>query len=47
MVKQIFGSCFLSLLVLSILSSPAAASSRKTAALEQKGIEISALRVKI
>jgi hypothetical protein len=47
MVKQIFGSSLLSLLVLSILSSPAVASSRKTAALGQKVIEISALRVKI
>ena len=47
MVKRIFGSCLLSLLVLSILSSPAVASSRKTAALEQKSVEISALRVKI
>jgi hypothetical protein len=35
------------LLVLSILSNPAVASSHKTAALEQKIIEISALRVKI
>lgn len=47
MVKRILGSCLLSLLVLSILSSPAVASSRKTAALEQKSVEISALRVKI
>ena len=47
MVKRIFCSCLLSLLVLSILSSPAVASSRKTAALEQKSVEISALRVKI
>jgi hypothetical protein len=47
MVKQIFGCSLLSLLVLSILSNPAAASSHKTAALEQKIIEISALRVKI
>jgi hypothetical protein len=47
MVKRIFGKCILTLLVLSILTSPAAASSHKTAALEQKIIEISALRVKI
>ena len=47
MVKRIFGSCFLSLLVLSVLSSPAVANSRKTAALEQKSVEISALQVKI
>ena len=47
MVKRILGSCLLSLLVLSVLSCPAVASSRKTAALEQKIIEISALRVKI
>jgi hypothetical protein len=47
MVKRIFGNCILSLLVLSILNSPAAAGSRKTAALEKKVIQISALRVKI
>jgi hypothetical protein len=47
MVKRIFGSCLLSLLVLSVLSSPAVASSRKKAALEQKSVEISALQVKI
>jgi hypothetical protein len=47
MVKRIFGNCILPLLVLSILSSPTAAISRKTATLEQKGIEISALRVRI
>ena len=47
MVKRILGSCLLSLLVLSVLSCPAVASSRKTAALEQKSVEISALRVKI
>lgn len=47
MVKRIFGSCILALLVSSILSSPAAADRRKTAALEQKIIEISALRAKI
>ena len=47
MVKRIFGYCILAVLVLSILSSLTAASSRKTAALEQKVIEISALRVKI
>jgi hypothetical protein len=47
MVKRIFGSCLLSLLLLSVLSSPALASSRKKAALEQKSVEISALRVKI
>jgi hypothetical protein len=47
MVKQKFGCCLLSLLVLPILSNPAAASSHKTAALEQKSVEISALRVKI
>ena len=47
MVKQIFGCSLLSLLVLSILNNPAVASSHKTAALEQKIIEISALRVKI
>ena len=47
MVKQKFGCCLLSLLVLSILSNPAVASSHKTAALEQKSVEISALRVKI
>jgi hypothetical protein len=47
MVKRIFGSCLLSLLVLSILSHPAVASSRKTAALEQKSVEISTLQVKI
>jgi hypothetical protein len=47
MVKQKFGCCLLSLLVLSIFSNPAAASSHKTAALEQKSVEISALRVKI
>ena len=47
MIKQIFSCSLLSLLVLSILSNPAAASSHKTAALEQKIIEISALRVKI
>ena len=47
MIKQIFSCSLLSLLVLSILSNPAAASSHKTAALERKTIEISALRVKI
>ena len=47
MVKRIFGNGILTLLVLSILISPTAASSRKTAALEQKVIEIAALRVKI
>ena len=47
MVKRIFGNGILTLLVLSILISPTAASSRKTAVLEQKVIEISALRVKI
>jgi hypothetical protein len=47
MIKQKFGCCLLSLLVLSIFSNPAAASSHKTAALEQKSVEISALRVKI
>jgi hypothetical protein len=47
MVKRIFGNCILALLVLSILNSPTAASSSKTAALEQKVIEISAARVKI
>ena len=47
MVKKNFGCCLLSLLVLSIFSNPAAASSHKTAALEQKSVEISALRVKI
>jgi len=47
MIKQIFSCSLLSLLVLSIFSNPAAASSHKTAALEQKIIEISALRVKI
>ena len=47
MVKQKFGCCLLSLLVLSIFSNPEAASSHKTAALEQKSVEISALRVKI
>jgi len=47
MIKQIFSCSLLSLLVLSIFSIPAAASSHKTAALEQKIIEISALRVKI
>ena len=47
MVRRIFGNCIIALLVLSILNSPAAASSRKTAALEQKVIEISAVRVKI
>jgi chemotaxis protein histidine kinase CheA len=47
MVKRIFGSCLLSLLALSILSQPAVASSRKTAALEQKSVEISTLQVKI
>jgi hypothetical protein len=47
MLKRIFGNCILTLLVSSILSSPAAADSRKTAALEQKIIEISALRAKI
>jgi len=47
MVKRIFGNGIIALLVLSILSSPAAASSLKTAALEQKVIEIAALRVKI
>jgi hypothetical protein len=47
MVKRIFGNCILALLVLSILSNPTAASSPKTAALEQKVIEISAVRVKI
>ena len=47
MEKQKFGCCLLSLLVLSIFSNPAAASSHKTAALEQKSVEISALRVKI
>ncbi|MCK5205807.1 MAG: hypothetical protein KAR15_18120 [Desulfobacterales bacterium] len=47
MVKRIFGNCILTLLVSSILSSPAAADSRKTVALEQKIIEISALRAKI
>jgi hypothetical protein len=47
MAKRIFGNCILALLVLSILSSLTAASSRKTAALEQKVIEISTLRAKI
>ena len=47
MAKLIFGNCILALLVLSILSSLTAASSRKTAVLEQKVIEISALRAKI
>jgi hypothetical protein len=47
MIKQIFSCSLLSLLVWSIFSNPAAASSHKTAALEQKIIEISALRVKI
>lgn len=47
MLKQIFGSCIPALLVLSILSNPAAASNRKTAALDQKIIEISALQVRI
>ena len=47
MLKQKFGCCLLSLLVLSIFSNPAAAISHKTAALEQKSVEISALRVKI
>jgi hypothetical protein len=47
MAKRIFGNCILALLVLSILSSLTAASSRKKAALEQKVIEISALRAKI
>jgi len=47
MIKQIFSCSLLSLLVLSIFSNPAAASSHKTGALEQKIIEISALRVKI
>ena len=47
MIKRIFGNSIPALLILSILSSPAAASTRKTAALEQKIIEISALRVKI
>ena len=47
MLKQKFGCCLLSLLVWSIFSNPAAAISHKTAALEQKSVEISALRVKI
>jgi hypothetical protein len=47
MEKQIFGCCILTLLVLTILINPAAANSRKTGALEQKIIEISALRLKI
>jgi hypothetical protein len=47
MAKLIFGNCILALLVLLILSSLTAASSRKTAVLEQKVIEISALRAKI
>jgi Fe-S cluster assembly iron-binding protein IscA len=47
MVKQKFGCCLLALLVLSIFGNPAAAISHKTAALEQKSVEISALRVKI
>ena len=47
MVKHIFGNCILALFMLSTLSSAAAVSSRKTDALDQKIIEISALRVKI
>ena len=47
MKKRIFGSCILTLLVLTILINPAAANSRKTGALEQKIVEISALRLKI
>ena len=47
MLKRIFASGILVVLVLLILSNPAAADNRKTAALEQKMIEISALRVKI
>ena len=47
MEKRIFGGCILTLLVLTILINPAAANSRKTGALEQKIIEISALRLKI
>jgi hypothetical protein len=47
MIKQIFGSCIPALLILLILSSPDAATTRKTDALEQKIIEISALRAKI
>ena len=47
MEKRIFGSCILTVLVLTILINPAAANSRKTGALEQKIVEISALRLKI
>lgn len=47
MIKQIFGNCILSMLILSVLNSPATASVRKTATLGQKIIEISALRAKI
>ena len=47
MAKNIFNNCILPLVVLFVLSHPIAASNLKMAALEQKIIEISALRVKI
>ena len=47
MIKRIFDNCIPALLILSIFSSPATASTRKTDALEQKIVEISALQVKI
>jgi hypothetical protein len=47
MKKRTFGSCILTLLVLTVLINPAAANSRKTGALEQKIVEISALRLKM
>ena len=47
MIRRVFGNCIPVLLVLSVLNSPVGASTCKTAALEQKIIEISALRAKI
>ena len=47
MERRIFGNCILALLVLLVLSNPVPAKSLKTGALEQKILEISALRVKI
>jgi len=47
MLERMSASSIVMVLVLSILGSPAAADSRKTAVLKQKMIAISALRVKI
>ena len=47
MERRIFGNCILALLVLLVLGNPVPAKSLKTSALEQKILEISALRVKI